>query len=119
MYELISSHSFVRSRALAAAAQIALDQRPRFCEISDMTSPRKEGAIDMCFHRTLGSLTSALILCLATMAGCASDQTMSKTAASADPLASQARRMRGGEADRDGTGLSSRTRDVEKDLNLR
>jgi hypothetical protein len=53
------------------------------------------------------------------MAGCASEQSVPKTASSADPLASQARRMRKTDADHDGTGLSSQSRDIEKDLGYR
>jgi outer membrane murein-binding lipoprotein Lpp len=74
---------------------------------------------DMHVHLIIRHLTAAALLCVAMLAGCASDQTMSKTASSGDPLASQARRMRNGEADRDGSGLSSQSRDIEKDLGFR
>jgi outer membrane murein-binding lipoprotein Lpp len=73
----------------------------------------------MRFLATFQCLAAAALSGLLLLAGCASDQAMPKTASSADPLASQARRMRSGEADRDGSGLSSQSRDVEKDLGLR
>jgi hypothetical protein len=61
--------------------------------------------------------TGPLFLALA--AGCASDQSVSKTASSGDPLAAQARRFRNTDGDRDGTGLSSESREIEKDLGYR
>jgi len=69
------------------------------------------------FSSTLCRGAAATIVCLALAAGCASEKTVPKTASSADPLATQARRMRAADpADQPGTGLSSRSRDVEKDL---
>jgi hypothetical protein len=90
-----------------------------FWEISAAISPPAEGAIDMRIHSIFRNWAIAALLCLATFAGCASEQAAPKTDSGADPLAAQARRFRNSDGDRDGTGLTSRTRDVEKDLGLR
>jgi hypothetical protein len=67
--------------------------------------------------------TFAAIAGLALAIGCASEKTVPKTvrkaATSANPLAGQARRMRDSEGDLPGTGLSSRSRDIEKNLGYR
>jgi hypothetical protein len=129
MYELISSPRLAGSRGRRFSPQIALDQRRQFCEIYAAISPLSEGAAGMRLrlklqlsHRNWAAtalLSLATFLGLATMAGCASDQVAPKTASSADPLAAQARRFRNSDGDRVGTGLTSRTRDVEKDLGFR
>jgi hypothetical protein len=78
-----------------------------------------EGVAKMRFIRKIGSLAAAVLLCMAMLTGCASDQVASKTASSADPLAAQARHLRSSQGDGDfiGTGLSSKARDIERDLN--
>ena len=69
--------------------------------------------------RSLCRISIAVLSLLALAAGCASDPGGSKTASSGDPLASQARRMRSSDGDREGTGLSEQSRDIERDLGLR
>jgi hypothetical protein len=73
----------------------------------------------MWLSSTFRHLAIAVLLGLTMTAGCASDQSPPKTASSTDPLAAQARRFRNSDGNRDGTGLSSQSRDVEKDLGLR
>jgi outer membrane murein-binding lipoprotein Lpp len=73
----------------------------------------------MRFTWTICRGAAAGLVGLTLLAGCASEQAVPKTASSADPLASQARRMRAADVDRDGTGLSSQSRDIEKDLGYR
>ncbi len=99
-----------------------MDEKPRLCEILAAISYRPESADTMFFNWQIRRLAVSGLIGFAMLAGCASEQAMPKTASSASGapgLASQARRMRSGEADRDGSGLSSQSRDVEKDLGLR
>src|SRR5689334_15891560 len=112
MYEIISPPRLAGSSGRAASSRIALDQPARFCEIS----PLLEGASEMRCHLNLCNWTFATLLFLATAAGCASDQAVPQAASSADPLAAQARLLRNSDGERQGTGLSSTARDIEKDF---
>jgi uncharacterized lipoprotein len=59
-----------------------------------------------------------LAVCLTLLAGCASDPAPKKTTAD-DSLSKQARQMRTNPTDETGTGLSDKSRDIEKDLGYR
>jgi len=59
-----------------------------------------------------------LILFLGLLAGCATDPAPKKTV-NDDPLAKQARQLRGNSSDVQGTGLDDRSRAIEKDLGCR
>ena len=56
-----------------------------------------------------------LIVCLGLLAGCATDPAPKKTVDD-DPLSKQARQLRANSTDEPGTGLSDKSRDIEKDL---
>jgi hypothetical protein len=56
-----------------------------------------------------------LIVCLGLLAGCATDPAPKKSV-NDDPLAKQARRLRGNSSDESGTGLSDKSRAIENDL---
>jgi hypothetical protein len=71
--------------------------------------------------------TAALILFLSLVAGCANDPATkkkadddpgAKKAINDDSLARQARLLRANSSDEQGTGLSPRSRSIEKDLGL-
>jgi hypothetical protein len=69
--------------------------------------------------RSLENLCRAalLIVCLSLSACCTADPAPKKTVD--DPLSKQARQMRATSSDEAGTGLSDRSREIEKDLGLR
>jgi hypothetical protein len=58
------------------------------------------------------------IVALGTLVGCVSESVIPK-AGDGKSLPSQARKIRGSSAEREGTGLSSEARDIEKDLGYR
>jgi uncharacterized lipoprotein YajG len=59
-----------------------------------------------------------VIVALILSAGCATDPTPKKTTAE-DSLSQQARKMRANSTDEAGTGLSDKSREIEKDLGYR
>jgi len=72
-----------------------------------------------------GCRTMVPIVCLSLLAGCATDPTPKKTTtadsapkttAGDDALSKQARQMRANSSDESGTGLSDKSRDIERDL---
>ena len=59
-----------------------------------------------------------LIVGFSLLAGCATDAAPKKTAA-VDPLTKQARQLRANSTGESGTGLSDKSREIEKDLGYR
>jgi hypothetical protein len=84
-----------------------------------MNVAQEEGATEMDFPRTsiCRSVTVGIVLALA--GGCASEKAVPKTASSGERLPQQVRRLRNSDDSRAGTGLSSQSRDIEKDLGYR
>jgi hypothetical protein len=61
--------------------------------------------------------TAVQVVCLTLLAGCATDPAPKKV--NDDSLSKQARQLRANSTDETGTGLSDKSRDIEKDLGFR
>ena len=105
------------ARLRVCGATIALDGAWGFCDSSTSNSLSEEARLNMRLPWKLCRV-AALSVCLTVLGGCAADPAPKKMTAD-DSLSKQARQMRANSTDETGTGLSDKSRDIEKDLGYR